>query len=116
MIDLHEVETTIEQLRREGGSMRDADRLATLYILRDHMQREEDSGTMSTQAQAYSRAASPVAAAVSAEPKSEFEQACYDVRFDALVSVLNEHMKVVMVVHPKEYKMVIAMLNAAREG
>lgn len=115
MIDLHEIETTIEQLKRDGKSKNDANQLAMLYILRDHMLREEDGDTVSVQTQAYSRASAPVAVSVTAQPKSEFEQLCYEIGFDALINVMNEHMNAIMVVHPKEYKMVLAMLNAARE-
>lgn len=115
MIDLHEIESTIEQLKRDGRSKNDANQLTMLYILRDHMLREKEDDTMPVQTQAYSRAADPVAVAVSAKPKSEFEQVCYEIGLDALVGIMNEHMKAIMVVHPMEYKQVLAMLNAARE-
>ena len=77
--------------------------------------REDECDTASVQTQAYSRAATPVAVSVTEKPKSEFEQVCYEIGFDALVTVMNEHMKAIMVVHPMEYKQVLAMLNAARD-
>jgi len=43
MIDLQEINETIDELKRNGSTVGAAEKLALLYIAREHMEREEQS-------------------------------------------------------------------------
>lgn len=63
MIDLKEIDETITKIKREGTSVKDAERLAVLYGLRAHMASESVQDVKEAPVSAYSMAA---------EPESEF--------------------------------------------
>ena len=113
MIDLREIQETIQEIRAKGTSIKEAEHLALLYIARDYMEREErpaiddDTG--------YSRAASPPARqTVAVEPKTEFLEACNGLEVERLLAVLSEHFEACRVVTPKVYESLIGRLRAEK--
>ena len=59
MIDLKEIDETITKIKREGTSVKDAERLAVLYGLRAHMASESVQDVRQAPVSAYSMAAEP---------------------------------------------------------
>lgn len=106
MIDLREIRETIEEIRRHGTTIGQAEQLALLYIAADYMEREEE-GVHGAQ-ERYARAAAP--ASVSVEPKSEFLAACDGLDLQNVLDVMDEHMEAVRALYPKEYAAVVLSL------
>lgn len=108
MIDLREINETIEDLRRDGTSIKDAERLGILYNLREHFMREEADAQ--TQIQAYSFAAEP------AEPESEFQAACAGLSVAQVVDALEDTIQGLQIVAPKAYAAAIRRLKSIKNG
>lgn len=115
MINLKEVNETIERLKREGMTIQAAERLAMLYMLRDHLIKEGQEPEQTTQG--YSRAAAPTTE-MPIRPRtrrrSEFIDACEGVMIDDLLDVLDEHMEAIYVLYPKEYEKILRELDEVR--
>lgn len=119
MIDLREIEETIEQLKREGSTVAQAQKLALLYIARDHML-EEDAKTAPV-IPAASYAAAPPDLADDApvvpdytEDASEFLQACAGRDVRDVLGVVDQHMEAIRIVYPKQYAIILQMLAEIR--
>lgn len=120
MIDLREIDESIDELRRGGGNIRDAEKLAMLYIVRDHMRRDDGAeDAPAAYERGYSRTEAPaldVIAATDDAPQTEFLQVCVGVPTGALLRVLDRHMEVIKAMFPKAYARVLRELQAEREG
>lgn len=94
MIDLAEVEDTIAKLETVGTSLYAVERLAWLYVVRDHLRSE---GTMADR-----------------EPLSgsEFVEAATAAPYREMMAVLDEHMEALKLVQPREYEAVMSRLRA----
>lgn len=109
MIDLREIRETIDDIRRHGTTIGQAEQLALLYIAADHMEREEG---VQDEAARYSRAAAPER--VSVEARSDFLAACDGLDVQDALEVLDEHMEAIRVLYPKEYAAVVRRLEGKR--
>lgn len=109
MIDLREIRETIDDIRRHGTTIGQAEQLALLYIAADYMEREEGVQDEATQ---YSRTAAPER--VSVEPKSDFLAACDGLDVQDVLDVLDEHMEAIRVLYPKEFAAVVRRLEEKR--
>lgn len=112
MIDLREINETIDQLRRKGDTIQAAEQLALLYITRDYIQREERGREERSELQkmsAYSQAAAPDMIVV--EPKSEFLSACNGAPMGEVFAILDAHMETIQVLYPKEYEAIVARIK-----
>lgn len=101
MIDLHEIDTTIEEIRREGHSMQAVEKLALLYVARDYMLRESEQKENAVQGAVF-RPSTRLS-----EDASEFRVACMGVSFERIIDVLDEHMEAIRLMYPKEYDTIL---------
>ena len=96
MADLAMIEREIRELEASETCYRTCERLAWLYICRDHMRH------------------APVEEVVT-EPEgesSEFVAAARAADLDGLMRVLDEHMEALRVVQPREYSAVLGKIRA----
>ena len=98
MINLETIENEINRIEVEfDTSFRACERLAWLYVVRDHL------------------AAKRMADGVTEEMQgSEFLRACSGLKYSSLMRVLDEHMNVLSVVQPKEYQALLEKIRNLR--
>lgn len=116
MIDLRELNETIDDIKRKGGTINDAIRLAMLYIAKEHMQREDSARMPAETAQNYALAAAPTPdketdRRVKVRGTSEFLAVCDGARIEDVLMVLDEHMEAIKVLYPKEYDAIVQKLE-----
>ena len=99
MINLQEVEREILDLEKKDTTYAVCERLAWLYIVRDHIKTE----TIEEKKRA-GRAGNSVC-----------RMACEGVEVGALLKVLDEHMEAVQVSYPKEYSAVVEKIERIKE-
>lgn len=87
MISLETIERTIDELESREESFRLCERLAWLYIVRDHLMDKYKTKTRKTRLRG-----------------SEFFELVNDVDYNELMGVLDEHMQTLYVVNPKLYE------------
>lgn len=119
MIDLREIYETIDQIKRTGTTVGQAEKLALLYIAADHMEREEAGRRMPDDVeQGYSQAANPSGEAgyVRIDPTSEFLEACNGTRIEDVLRIVDEHMEAIAVLYPREYEKIINMIENEKSG
>ena len=95
MVSLETIEREINELEARGETTYSlCERLAWLYIVRDHIRptRQETQTTQELRG-------------------SEFLEACSGVSYPLLMRVLNEHMEALRVVQPREYESVMAKIR-----
>lgn len=108
MIDLREIRETIDEIKRNGTTVGQAERLALLYIVREHMEREEaERQNPENVERGYSLTAAPEPQVVSIDHRSDFLTACDGARIDDVLNVMDEHMEAIRVLYPKEYEMIV---------
>lgn len=118
MIDLREINETIDNIKRKGGTVNDAVTLAMLYIAREHMQREDEIPDQ--MAQNYARAAEPIPVKempvrVQTRGTSPFLEACEGLPMEKVLLIIDEHMEAIRVLYPKEYDAILRRLDKMRE-
>ena len=86
----------IKEIQQKEPSYSNCEKLATFYTLLQYLYSEEEG---------QSRDAFPVSNG------SEFRQAIAGKDIEKVVDVLDEHMEVVMILFPKEYKEVIRRIR-----
>lgn len=95
VVSLEKVEREIDELEARGETTYSlCERLAWLYVVRDHLRPE----VRVSETQALSG--------------SEFLEAASGVSYPALMKVLDEHMNAIRVIYPKEYESVVAKVRA----
>lgn len=99
MINLQEVEREILDLEKKDTTYAVCERLAWLYIVRDHIKAE----TIEEKKRAGHAG------------NSVFLMACEGVEIGALLKVLDEHMEAVQVIYPKEYSAVVEKIERIKE-
>ena len=100
MVSLEAIEREISELEaNRDTSYRLCERLAWLYICRDHLRPPRSCPDDQTTSQIGG---------------SEFLELCSGVSYTALMGVLDEHMQALRVVQPKEFESVMAKLRALR--
>jgi len=87
-MDLVEIKEEIAELEQSDTTWQNIEKLAWLYIIRDNLKE-------------YSFE----------QNESEFLAACQDADIQSLLELLDEHMEVVKVLHPKEYKSLIERIH-----
>lgn len=101
MISLDVIEHEILELEmRRDTTYAACERLAWLYIVRDHLAEPRDGGGGERQTPRIGG--------------TEFLEACSEVPYIALMGVLDEHMSALSVVQPKEYESIMSKLRALR--
>lgn len=98
MVDLETIEREIRELEARGDTTYSlCERLAWLYVCRDHLrpEREESRTTQDLRG-------------------SEFLEAASDVSYPVLMRILDEHMSALRVVQPREYESVMDKINRLR--
>lgn len=120
MIDLRELDETIDSIKRKGATINDAVTLAMMYIAREHMLREESDAMPAQMAQNYSRAAAPTPvmetpARIETYGTSRFLAACDGLPVEGVLSIMDEHMDAIRVLYPKEYDAILRRLDKMRE-
>lgn len=96
MLSLEEIQEEIEKLENGQTTYSNCERLATLYIVRDH----------------YGQSAVAQAEMVDLDEFSEFTRVSLSISREKLISVMNEHMEAIKLLYPKEYNIVIDKLKA----
>ena len=97
-----EILETIAELQSKAPTYSTCEKLATFYTLLSHLYSDN------TEVQGYSYSTS---SAFPASNGSEFREAIAGKDIDRVVDVLDEHMDVVKVFFPKEYKALISKIN-----
>lgn len=118
MIDLREINETIDEIKRKGGTVNDAVTLAMLYIAREHMQNEDDKPMQIAQNYSYAAAPTPVMetpARIETYGTSRFLAACDGLPVEGVLSIMDEHMDAIRVLYPKEYDAILRRLDKMRE-
>ena len=95
MVDIETIEREINELEARGDTTYSlCERLAWLYIVRDHLLPErEDAGETQNLS------------------GSEFLEVASGVSYPMLMRILDEHMEALRLVQPKEYEAVIAKVK-----
>ncbi len=102
MIDLEEIERTIDDIEHtHDTTFRTCERLAWLYVCRDHL-REQTSPE------------AKVSTEVAALGGSDFLDACDGIPYGLLMQVINEHMQVIRTLYPKEYASLVARIRSLK--
>lgn len=114
MIDLREIRETIEEIRRHGTTVGQAEKLALLYIAADYIEREDAESAHAPMESGYARASEPDA--VDVEPRSEFLTACDGARIEDVLAVLDEHMEAIRVLYPKEYEAMVRRIERTKKA
>lgn len=97
MIDLETVEREISELETRDTSYKLCERLAWLYVVRDHIAPRKGADERTQHLQG-----------------SEFLEACGGVSYPALMRVLDEHLEAIRVLYPKSYETLMDKIRALR--
>lgn len=95
MIDVNEIEVEIRRLEQQELSYQLITKLADLYVVRDHLQKNFKGALVASYSQA----------------QSEFLQVCSSVPIEDVLNVLDEHMECVKVLYPKEYSAILRKIK-----
>ena len=107
-MDIDEINTHIHKLKCGSTDWQSVEKLAALCTVRDEL---EEAHAPEAQTQALPTATYAAAYSTAAEPKSDFVAAASSVPFGGLMQVLDEHMKAIKLVYPKEYELVMRKIS-----
>lgn len=93
MIELKEIEMEIKKLEQGETTFSACSKLADLYAVRNNLSK-------------------PAAYSNYSYGQSEFLQACSYAPVDGVLSVLDEHMEAIELLHPKEYAALIKKIKS----
>lgn len=115
MIDLQEIRDTIEEIKRTGTTVSQAEKLALLYMAADYMEREgRETPAPGAQIRAYAAADEPARetpARIKTGGTSAFLAACEGARVDDVMRIMDEHMEAIRVLYPKEHAAIIRRIE-----
>lgn len=111
-MDIDEINEHIRKLKCEETSWQSVNKLAALCTVRDEL---EETHAPETQTQALPPATYAAEHSTATEPKSDFVAAASSVPFGGLMRVLDEHMKAIKLVYPKEYELVMRKIASLSE-
>lgn len=116
MIDLREIRETIEEIRRNGTTVGQAEKLALLYIAADHMEREEENREESATVEHGYSIATPGRESdrIAIEATSEFLQVCNGAKIEDVLKVMDEHMQAIFVLYPKEHDKILKRIENSK--
>lgn len=101
-----EILETIAELQNKAPTYSTCEKLATFYTLLSHLYSDN------TEVQGYSYSTSSV---FPASNGSEFREAIAGKDIESVVDVLDEHMDVIKILFPKEYKSVIQRIGETQK-
>ena len=105
MIDLETIEREINELEARGDTTYSlCERLAWLYVVRDHL----------LPPKVAERVPEPAPQELPDLHGSDFLESVNGVGYEALMGVLDEHMSALQVVQPREYEMVMGRIADLR--
>ena len=107
-MDIDEINEHIRKLKCEETSWQSVNKLAALCTVRDEL---EEAHAPETQIQALPPTDYRSAYSTATEPQSDFVAAASSVPFGGLMQVLDEHMKAIKLVYPKEYELVMRKIS-----
>lgn len=107
-MDIDEINTHIHKLKCGSTDWQSVEKLAALCTVRDEL---EEKQAPETQTQALPSTDYREAYSAAAEPQSDFVAAASSVPFVGLMQVLDEHMKAIKLVYPKEYELVMRKIS-----
>ena len=96
-MDISEINNEIKDLESADTNWGNVQRLALLYTVRDQL-----PAVTSTQG-------------AEVEVVNEFTDACCGVCIRDLIQILDEHMKAIKAIYPKEYKSLIGKIRSAKD-
>lgn len=108
MIDLRQIDETIDDIKRNGTTRKAAEQLALMYIVRDHLSEETKTASVERMIQSASFAS---ASSQTDENASEFRRLADAAPYNVLMDIMDEHMTCVAVMFPKEYNAIISELK-----
>lgn len=111
-MDIDEINEHIRKLKCEETSWQSVNKLAALCTVRDEL---EKAHAPETQTQALPPVTYAAAYSTATEPQSDFVAAASSVPFGGLMRVLDEHMKAIKLVYPKEYELVMRKIASLSE-
>ena len=98
MISLETIEREISEVEaRSDTTYRTCERLAWLYVVRDHLRPQAQEQTRTRMLEG-----------------SEFLEVSSGVDYEALMGVIDEHLEAIRVLYPKSYESLIARIRALR--
>lgn len=110
MISIDEINKTILELEQHDTTYATCEKLAWLYIVKDHI--DNTHATPSAQQDESTTGARGV---VPESYKSEFLAAASNVDITELLDILDEHMNVIKVLHPREYESLMKMIKEKKQ-
>lgn len=107
-MDIEEINKHIHKLKCGSTDWQSVEKLAALCTVRNELDNQNEQKAVSTQnvsvaIPSYSQAS---------EPQSEFVEAASAVPFSGLMQVLDDHMKGIQIVYPKEYDLVMHKIRS----
>ena len=108
-MDIDEINEHIRKLKCEETSWQSVNKLAALCTVRNELEEKQAPAEMQTQA--LPPTSHPAAYSTKANPQSDFVAAASSVPFGGLMQVLDEHMKAIKLVYPKEYELVMRKIS-----
>lgn len=111
-MDIDEINEHIRKLKCEETSWQSVNKLAALCTVRDEL---EEAHAPESQTRALPTTDYQAAYSTAAEPQSDFVAAASSVPFGGLMQVLDEHMKAIKLVYPKEYELVMRKIVSLSE-
>ena len=109
-MDIVEINEHIRKLKCEETNWQSVEKLAALCTVRDELEEAHAPETQALPPATYAAAYS-----TAAEPQSDFVAAASSVPFGGLMQVLDEHMKAIKLVYPKEYELVMRKIVSLSE-
>lgn len=103
MINMDEINAEIAALEAGKTTYATCERLSILYNVRNNLMSNQQSNQLSSNT-SYSYAS---------EPDSEFKEIARNADFEHLLRVLDEHMKAIEAMYPREYR---SVLRKIKEG
>lgn len=114
-MDIDEINEHIRKLKCEETSWQSVNKLAALCTVRTVRDELEEAHAPETQTRALPPTDYRAAYSTAAEPQSDFMAAASSVPFGGLMQVLDEHMKAIKLVYPKEYELVMRKIVSLSE-
>ena len=106
MINMDEINAEIAALEAGKTTYATCERLSILYNVRNNLMSNQQPNQLSSNTSYYS---------YSSEPDSEFKEIARNADFEHLLRVLDEHMKAIEAMYPREYRSVLRKIKEALE-
>lgn len=111
-MDIDEINTHIHKLKCGSTDWQSVEKLAALCTVRDEL---EEVHAPETQTQALPPTDYRATYSTKENPQSEFVEMASAAPFGGLMEVLDEHMKAIKLVYPKEYELVMRKIASLPE-